>query len=103
MMKHYQEKEINPGYLDGFLLSIYGQIQFQRFVYGGVVDKIGEAGDLFNDILVLKPTDKSIENKIGSLVIEAYNKKDRANQIEEEALKQLETSLMEIAEGGEKI
>ena len=48
-----KEKEINPGYLAGFLLSIYGQVQFQRLVYGGVVDGIGEAGELFNDILVL--------------------------------------------------
>jgi len=35
---------------------------------------------------------------IGSLVIKAYNKKDRANQIEEEAIKQLETYLIETAE-----
>lgn len=98
-----KEKEINPGYLAGFLLSIYGQVQFQRLVYGGVVDEIGEAGELFYDILVLKPRDKSIENKIGSLVIEAYNKKDKANQIEEEAIKELEIYLIEIAEGGEKI
>ncbi len=68
-----KSEEINPGYLAGFLLSIYGQAQFQRLVYGGVVDEIGEAGELFNDILILKPKDASIENKIGSLVIEAYN------------------------------
>jgi len=98
-----KEKEINPGYLAGFLLSIYGQVQFQRLVYGGVVDEIGEAGELFNDILVLKPKDESIEDKIGSLVIEAYNKKDKANQIEEEAIKHLETFLMDIAEREEKV
>ena len=92
-----EEKEINPGYLARFLLSIYGQVQFQRLIYGGVVDEIGEAGELFKDILILKPKDGSIEDKIGSLVIEAYNKKDRANQIEEEAIKQLEASLMGIA------
>ena len=78
---------------------MYGQVQFQLFVYGGVVDEIGEAGGLFNDILILKPKDKSIEDKIGSLVIKAYNKKDQANQIEEEATKELETYLMKITEG----
>jgi len=92
-----EEKEINPGYLAGFLLSIYGQVQFQRLTYGGVVDEIGEAGELFNDILILKPKDKSIEDKIGSLVIEAYNKKDEANQIEEEAIKKLENTLLSLS------
>ncbi len=93
-----KEEKINPGYLTGFLHSVYGQVQFQRLIYGGVVDEIGEAGELFNNILILKPKDKSIEDKIGSLVIEAYNKKDKANQIEEEAIKQLEETLTEIAE-----
>jgi len=51
------------------------------------------------NILLPIPVDKSIENKIGSLVIEAYNKKDKANQIEEEAVKELEQSLMQIAGG----
>jgi type I restriction enzyme S subunit len=91
-----EEKKINPGYLAGFLLSIYGQTQFQRLTYGGVVDEIGEAGGLFDNILILKPKDKSIEDKIGSLVIEAYNKKDRANQIEEEAIKKLENTLLSL-------
>ena len=94
-----KEKEINPGYLAGFLLSIHGQVQFQRLVYGGVVDEIGEAGELFKDIFILKPKDESIEEKIGSLVIEAYNKKDKANQIEEQTIKELEQTLMKIAEG----
>jgi len=94
-----KEKEINPGYLAGFLLSIYGQVQFQRLVYGGVVDEIGEAGELFKDIFILNPKDESIEEKIGSLVIEAYNKKDKANQIEEQTIKELEQTLMRIAEG----
>ncbi|OFV65602.1 MAG: hypothetical protein SBU_001530 [Candidatus Syntrophoarchaeum butanivorans] len=50
------------------------------------------------DILILKPKDESIGDKIGSLVVEAYNKKDRADQIEEEAIKEIGTSLMEITE-----
>lgn len=90
--------EIHPGYLTAFLLSIYGQVQFQRLVYGGVVDEIGEAGELFNDILILKPKDKDIEDKIGDLVFEAYDKRDKANQIEDEAIKLLERRLEELAE-----
>ena len=93
-----EEDKINPGYLTAFLLSTYGQVQFQRLSYGRVVDEIGEAGELFNEILILKPKDKTIEEKIGSLVISAYNKKDKANQIEEEAIKQLERTLEELAD-----
>jgi type I restriction enzyme S subunit len=93
------ENEIHPGYLTAFLLSIYGQVQFQRLIYGGVVDEIGEAGELFNDILILKPKNKDIENKIGNFTFEAYDKRDKANQIEDEAIKLLERRLKEIAEG----
>lgn len=91
--------EIHPGYLTAFLLSIYGQVQFQRLIYGGVVDEIGEAGELFNDILILKPKNKDIENKIGNFTFEAYDKRDKANQIEDEVIKLLERRLKEIAEG----
>lgn len=79
--------------LDAFLLSIYGQVQFQRLTYGGVVDEIGEAGELFNNILILKPANKEVENEIGNLVLEAYDKRDRANQLEDEAIKLLEDKL----------
>lgn len=90
--------EIHPGYLTAFLLSIYGQVQFQRLIYGGVVDEIGEAGELFNNILVLKPKYKDIEDEIGSLVFKAYDKRDKANQIENEEIRLLEKRLKEIAE-----
>jgi len=93
------EKEIHSGYLTAFLLSTYGQLQFQRLIYGGVVDEIGEAGKLFNDILILKPKNKTIENKIGNLIFEAYDKRDKSNQIENEVIKQLENKLIEIAHG----
>lgn len=92
-----KESEIDPGFLTAFLLNIYGQVQFQRLTYGGVVDEIGEAGKLFNNILILKPKQKSIEQKIGDLVYEAYDKRDRAIKIEEEYIKILEKTLVEIA------
>lgn len=90
------ESIINPGYLVVYLLSIYGQIQFQRLVYGGVVDEIGEAGELIDDILILKPDNQELEYLIGSLVIEAYKKRDESNKIEEECIKLLENELSEI-------
>ncbi len=93
------EREIHPGYLTAFLHSTYGQIQFQRLIYGGVVDEIGEAGELFNDVLILKPNDENIEKKIGKLVFEAYDKRDKANRIEHKAIKLLEKRLEELAKG----
>lgn len=96
-----KENEIHPGYLTTFLLSAYGEVQFQRLIYGGVVDEIGEAGELFNNILVLKPKNKEVEDKIGNLTFQAYDKRDEANQIEDEAVKLLEKRLREIAEGNQ--
>ena len=94
------KSRVNPGYIVAFLSSLYGEYQIKGKVYGAVVDEIAEQDtSLIEDIDILLP-DKSIQDKIGSLVIKAYNKKDRANQIEEEAIKEIETYLMEIA-GGE--
>jgi len=93
-----KESEIHPGYLSVFLLSIYGQAQFQRLTYGGVIDEIGEAGELFDDILVLKPENKELEDRIGSLAYEAYDKRDKANRLEDEAINLLENKLRELAQ-----
>lgn len=95
-----KREKIHPGFLFAFLFSIYGQTQFERLTYGGVVDEIGEAGELFNEIMILKPPNekKDIEEKIGELIFEAYDKKDKANRIEEETIKLLENKLMELAE-----
>ena len=81
------KNRVNPGYIVAFLSSLYGEYQIKGKVYGAVVDEIAEQDtSLIEDIDILLP-DKSIQDKIGSLVIKAYNKKDRANQIEEEAIK----------------
>ena len=88
---------INSGYLLAYLNTEYAQYQLKSKELGAVVEVL-DPRDMEN-ILIPIPMDKSIEDKIGSLVIEAYNKKDRANQIEEEAIKELEQTLMKIAEG----
>jgi len=91
------EEKIHPGYLTAFLLSSYGQVLFQRLIYGGVVDEIGEAGKLFNEVPIIKPKDNKIEKEIGGLVFEAYDKRDKANKIEKEAIKLLEDELVRMA------
>lgn len=84
---------INPGFLLLFLLSDYAQLQIDHLVYGSNVDEIGEAGDLINNIEILVPKNKEIENKIGNKVIEAYSLRDKANAIENEAISMLESKI----------
>jgi type I restriction enzyme S subunit len=86
-------KDINPGYLIAYLQSAYGQYQLESLSYGGVVEEIGEAGELIKNILIPVPTNNELEEKIGNLVMQAYDKKDQANRIEEEAIRLLEDNL----------
>jgi type I restriction enzyme S subunit len=86
-------KDINPGYLTAYLQSAYGQYQLESLSYGGVVEEIGEAGELIKNILIPVPTNNELEEKIGNLVMQAYDKKDQANRIEEEAIRLLEDNL----------
>jgi len=84
---------INPGYIVAFLSSPYGEYQIKGRVYGAVVDEIAEQDtSLIEDIDIILPGGDE-QDKIGSLIIEAYNKKDKANQIELEAIKLLERKL----------
>jgi type I restriction enzyme S subunit len=84
--------KINPGYLVIYLQSNYGKFQLENLGYGGVVDEIGEAGELFNEVLVPLPSE-NVQNKIGNIALEAYDKKDKANIIENGAIKLLEGKL----------
>ena len=91
------ENEISSSYLTAFLHTPYAHYQLQAQKAGSVQDLLQPTH--IEEIFIPIPK-QDIQDKIGSLVIEAYNKKDRANQIEEEAIKEIETYLMEIA-GGE--
>jgi len=93
-------QNINSGYLLAYLNTEYAQYQLKSKELGAVVEVL-DPRDMEN-ILIPIPIDESIENKIGSLVIEAYNKKDIANLIEEETIKELERTLMKIAEEKQK-
>lgn len=89
-------KNINPGYLLAFLNTEHAQYQLKSKGLGAVVEVL-DPRDM-EDIFIPVPNE-DIQRKIGSIVIDAYNKKDRANQIEDEAIKLLERRLKEIAEG----
>ena len=91
--------EVHPGYIAAFLSSPYGEYQIKGKIYGAVVDEIGEQDtSLIEEINMILPP-KDIQDKIGNLVFEGYDKRDNANQIEDEAIKLLERRLKEIAEG----
>jgi len=84
---------INPGYLITFLNSEYGQFQLQSKNLGAVVNVLDpkDMGDIYIPI-----PDEEIQNKIGSLVIDAYNKKDQANILEQQAIEKLENILKNL-------
>ena len=88
------KKEINPGYLVIFLQSIYGQTQIIRETYGGVIKHLEE---IHVTKIKLPLPDRHVQGKIGNLVIEAYELKDKANLIEEKAIGLLEKELKELA------
>jgi len=88
---------LNPGYLWAALTSIYGQIQIKAKIYGGVVDEIAEKDTSLLESILLPLPDKSTQDKIGNLVIEAYELKDKANLLEQEAVSMLERHLEELS------
>ncbi len=89
--------DVNPGYLWTALTSIYGQVQIKAKIYGGVVDEIAEKDTSLLESILLPLPDKSIQDKIGNLVIEAYELKDKANILEQEAVSMLEKHLEELS------
>lgn len=78
---------IHAGYLTCFLDSQYGYHQIVSKIYGGVVDEI--SGDDLEKVQVPMPSSR-IQEKIGKLVLEAYELKELANKIEDETVKTLE-------------
>lgn len=84
---------INPGYLLAYLNTEYAQLQLKSKELGAVVEVL-DPSDM-EDIIVPVP-EEDIQDTVGSIVIRAYDKRDKANQIEDEAVKLLETRLKEI-------
>lgn len=88
--------DVHPGYIVAFLSSPYGEYQIKGIIYGAVVDEIGEQDTtLIEEIDILLPP-KKVRDAIGSLVCDAYNKRDRANQIEDAVIELLENRLEQI-------
>lgn len=85
-----QENTSHPGYIAAFLSTPYGQHQLTSKIYGAVVDELTEAD---TEAVWIPNAPYEIQKQIGDKVVEAYEKKEQANQIETEAIQQLEKIL----------
>lgn len=83
-------EHVNPGYLAAFLMTPYGQHQLTSKIYGGVVDELTEH-DTAAVCLPDAPWD--VQRRIGNLVLQVFEKKEAANQIEEQAINTLEKTI----------
>lgn len=80
----------HPGYWAAFLMTPYGQHQLTSKIYGGVVDELTEDDTA---TLYVPNAPLAVQEKIGALVVEAFEKKEQANTIEQNAIAQLENML----------
>lgn len=81
---------LHPGYVAAFLMATYGQYQVLAKVYGGVVDELTE-NDVAQVLIPIPP--EHVHRKIGEMVLEAFEQKDRAAALEDEAIAKLEKLL----------
>lgn len=81
---------VHAGYLAAFLMTPYGQHQLTSKVYGGVVDELTEEDTA---AVWLPDTPFKVQEKIGKLVLSAFEKKEEANKIENETIDNLEKLL----------
>lgn len=85
-------QEIHGGFLTAFLQSDYGTAQIISKIYGGVVDHLAEE-DVKDVQIPILPFDT--QERIGNLVVEAYELRELANQIEDETVTTLQNMLEE--------
>lgn len=84
----------HSGYIAAFLMTPYGQHQLKSKIYGGVVDELTPEGTA--DIWI-PDAPKSLQEEIGKRVTRAFALKDKAFNIEEEAIHKLENALETLA------
>jgi type I restriction enzyme S subunit len=83
-------KRVHAGYLAAFLMTPYGQHQLTSKIYGGVVDEL-TAED--TAAIWLPDAPLEVQRRIGTLVVQAFEKKEEANAIEDRAIARLENIL----------
>lgn len=86
-----KDEEINIGYVVSFLMSRYGICQFVRETYGGVIGHIEK--EHLEQMLIPRPSAR-IQEKIGDLVVRAFELKAEANALEVETIANIEEELV---------
>ena len=82
--------DYNPGYLALFLMTPYGRHQMLSKIYGAVVDEL-TASDLAHVMVPDAPS--HIQDSIGEKVLKAFETKEQANLIENNAIREFEGRL----------
>ena len=82
--------DYNPGYIALFLMTPYGQHQILSKIYGAVVDEL-TVNDL--ESVLIPDAPRSIQDAIGNKVLEAFEQKEQANVLENNAIRTLEGKL----------
>jgi type I restriction enzyme S subunit len=80
----------HAGYIAAFLMTPYGQHQLTSKIYGGVVDELTEEDTA---AIWLPDAPLEVQERIGTLVVQAFEKKEEANAIEDRAIARLENIL----------
>ena len=82
--------DLQPCFLYALLTSIYGQYQLQAQTYGAVIDELTEAQ--IGALRVVVPP-MNIQRAIGNRVVKAFELRDQANVVEDNAIARLERLL----------
>jgi len=86
----YSSEDNRNGYIAAFLMTPYGYYQLTREIYGGVVDHLEEEHIA---AVWLPNAPLEVQRCIGTLVVQAFEKKEEANAIEDRAIARLENIL----------
>ena len=80
-------KVTHSGFLSLFLTTAYGQHQLNSKIYGGVVDEL-TAED--TEIIWIPDVPFNLQQPIGEKIVQAYEMRDEANALEDEAIAEIE-------------
>ena len=83
--------EIHPGYIYTYLASDFGRVLIQRYAHGSVVDEITDEQIGLIPIPLLEPTKM---NSIGKLVLKANKMRNEAYELENKAIKDVESMIL---------
>jgi restriction endonuclease S subunit len=81
----------HPGFLAAFLSTPFGQHQLKAKIYGGVVDELTseDTADVW-----IPDIPYPQQREIGKLAVRAYEQRDNANEIEEQAIAEVERLIL---------